>query len=793
MALADAMANNRLAVLAGAGISRLGPSFLPDWFGFNRAILEEAKACVLRGIPSLDAAARTALQGLAIEQIPVEAFSDLLVRSFAAEGYFTVLDVLDSEQSNANHQALAALAKRGVLRAIVTTNFDTLIERAFRDAGVPLQVVTTEAPLDDGRTTLYKIHGSVTATATLVDTVSQKRRGLPAPLRQRLAQLYRTHHVLVLGYSGGDLRFGGDYLAFEAIDADSPGFTWVTRPGSNLAREVVVLRDRVGERGEIVTAALPEFFATLGLDVPVVPVGDDGTAQRQAEERAALRIRKFFDEPYVGPFSSAAFCAGLLSRLDQRQAATAVRDALAVEAERWGGRVPKTAAGVFRTIAKGRMDDGDLAGAERWTRMEISFWETAKTYLTAETAPEALATWQRNMAAVLLNLCVVDRAQEKLDDARAALARAVELAKASDHRGLQAEVFRQAASLAWQGDDDHDLVIELWRNAISASVDDGGARQVADASIELAEVLLRLGEYDVAWNEVERASKQTAFAVDADAAQRIDIVRAAVNARRGSASSAVRRLEPFVRSQPADTPHGARVRAALAGFIGYHAPLSGLAVGMLDDVIAAMREGRLAERGLSHVPERQNVETLRNAILEGGVPAITALVQVPGNDKEALLRGQIVLAELTQFLSVLPLLFERLCHMKRAQGRWLRVMDLAMGLFQAAKRSGDADRQLAGMNFFAMGWAVTGYVPTAIAELERALATAAAGLQRDAIEQNLRILRQGSSQPLADVLLSPEVDRPLPPRDARIWAEANEQHDLADTLLVLLTSRQPPA
>jgi len=293
MTLAEAVAGNRLLVLAGAGISRLGPSFLPDWFGFNRAILEEAKACVLRGLPSLDDAARTALQGLAIEQIPVEAFSDLVVRSFASEGYFTVLDVLDSEDTNANHQALAALAKGGVLRAIVTTNFDTLIERAFREAGVPLQVVTAEEPSDDGRTTLYKIHGSVTAADTLVDTVSQKRRGLPPALRKRLAQLYRTHHVLVLGYSGGDLRFGDDYLGLAAIDADSPGFTWVTRPGSKPASQVVALSDGAGGRGAIVTGALPGFFRTLGPDVPDVPAGVDRAAQREAEERAALRIRRF--------------------------------------------------------------------------------------------------------------------------------------------------------------------------------------------------------------------------------------------------------------------------------------------------------------------------------------------------------------------------------------------------------------------------------------------------------------------------------------------------------------------
>src|SRR6185436_18295331 len=206
-ALADALHHRRLLVLAGAGISNLGPSFLPDWAGFNRALLEEAKGCVLRGLPRLDAKARESVMSLAIEQIPIEAFSDLIVRFLASEGYFTALDVLDSEQCNANHRALATLARHESLSAIVTTNFDTLLERAFREAGVLLTVLTGRDPLDAGvpagHAALYKIHGSVSATDTLVDTVSQKLRGLPETMRRRLEELYRANHVLVLGYSGG--------------------------------------------------------------------------------------------------------------------------------------------------------------------------------------------------------------------------------------------------------------------------------------------------------------------------------------------------------------------------------------------------------------------------------------------------------------------------------------------------------------------------------------------------------------------------------------------------------------
>lgn len=52
------------------------------------------------------------------------------------------------------------------------------------------------------------IHGSAGADSTLIDTVGQKLRGIPAHVRSALAGLFEGHHVVVLGHSGGDLEFG---------------------------------------------------------------------------------------------------------------------------------------------------------------------------------------------------------------------------------------------------------------------------------------------------------------------------------------------------------------------------------------------------------------------------------------------------------------------------------------------------------------------------------------------------------------------------------------------------------
>jgi hypothetical protein len=65
------------------------------------------------------------------------------------EPYFTVLDPVTGERREhpptAAHHAIAQLVKRGLVRVIVTTNFDRLMENALREAGVAsIEVVSSD-------------------------------------------------------------------------------------------------------------------------------------------------------------------------------------------------------------------------------------------------------------------------------------------------------------------------------------------------------------------------------------------------------------------------------------------------------------------------------------------------------------------------------------------------------------------------------------------------------------------------------------------------------------------------
>jgi hypothetical protein len=89
-------------------------------------------------------------------------------RSALIRGYFEPTEEdrqNDLKVPGKAHHAIASLARRGSVRVIVTTNFDSLLEQALDAAGVPYQVLSTDAdviarkPLAHANCTVLKVHG----------------------------------------------------------------------------------------------------------------------------------------------------------------------------------------------------------------------------------------------------------------------------------------------------------------------------------------------------------------------------------------------------------------------------------------------------------------------------------------------------------------------------------------------------------------------------------------------------------------------------------------------------------
>src|SRR5262249_34240424 len=126
-----------LVVLAGAGLSMGPPSSLPGWTDVNDAFLESLAMRVALAVDG-EVPAWPVLELIrdqrAIADVAQPDLQAQLAEERLGEHYFALFEPLDIEMWNDGHAAIAALAATGLVEAVVTTNFDRLIELALNAA-----------------------------------------------------------------------------------------------------------------------------------------------------------------------------------------------------------------------------------------------------------------------------------------------------------------------------------------------------------------------------------------------------------------------------------------------------------------------------------------------------------------------------------------------------------------------------------------------------------------------------------------------------------------------------------
>ncbi|MBZ0270540.1 SIR2 family protein [bacterium] len=119
-------------------------------------------------------------------------------------------DYIGGKPAGEAHQLIAELARRGILRAIVTTNFDCCIENALHAKNLKPQVIVSDAdvegcePLEHCyRVRIYKPHGSLDR-GDLLRVTPAELAALPKKMTAELRRRFSEHGVIVLGYAGLD-------------------------------------------------------------------------------------------------------------------------------------------------------------------------------------------------------------------------------------------------------------------------------------------------------------------------------------------------------------------------------------------------------------------------------------------------------------------------------------------------------------------------------------------------------------------------------------------------------------
>ena len=301
-ALAEIARSRGLVILAGAGISMPPPSLLPGWTAFNDAVLgalaRRAEQVTGGALPSDGTMLGLRTLRDEVGALPID-FQAQLMEEECGPDYFRVLQTIDTEATNPCHQAIAALAATGVVRAVVTTNFDRLIERSLEALAVKFRVFAAPPDFDAlagviaGADSLpvIKVHGSVESPDSMVDTLRQRVLGRPESLVRALEALFARHAILFAGFSGADLAYDREYLGLRAGAARSPGVVVLTRAGKD---PLPAMSDLVAQcpNGSFASGTFPGLLVdaatTMGAAAaPAPPPAADEDALR-AERLASL-------------------------------------------------------------------------------------------------------------------------------------------------------------------------------------------------------------------------------------------------------------------------------------------------------------------------------------------------------------------------------------------------------------------------------------------------------------------------------------------------------------------------
>jgi len=244
--IADSVRLRQLSLWAGSGISHEPPSALP--------LANELKFYVLEQIcdfGDLRGLYESRLQegkdiGEKIRSYPLEAFLEGISENH--DILRSIAEVFRQGSPNSNHITIARLLQRGLVREVLTTNFDLLIEKALEQTGEHIGVnyevyftedefsgIDTHPPLP----AIFKIHGSAGDEGSMRVTLSQVASQRLSQGRAKVLEHFLASErgiVLVLGYSASD-----DFDINPVLSAIDPKKTIIFvshTPGEHEVREL---------------------------------------------------------------------------------------------------------------------------------------------------------------------------------------------------------------------------------------------------------------------------------------------------------------------------------------------------------------------------------------------------------------------------------------------------------------------------------------------------------------------------------------------------------------------------
>jgi len=297
----------RLTLFCGAGISMLPPSQCASWWEIYR---ESTRALLERWAEAFPDYQEPLTIDDILNSMTTQQLADLVVKEFAGDTFVEMLKVIDVADPNDNHMWISALVKEGYLQSIITTNWDTLLERAGAIGGVKYGTLLPDHAGEKSRTTptLIKLHGSAVDAMNLKETFSQKTRAINLHFRNDWQLSITKKDLLVIGFSGADLDVGMVHAFFDDFVQRGQKIYWLYRPGNKPS-----LPDWVASRTTLMEGSLPGLLHDMADSLNVISFPIPLTHRRTAS-LLAKAMTNWSHKIHIGKWAAAAFLTAVIDK-----------------------------------------------------------------------------------------------------------------------------------------------------------------------------------------------------------------------------------------------------------------------------------------------------------------------------------------------------------------------------------------------------------------------------------------------------------------------------------------------
>jgi hypothetical protein len=255
---------------------------------------------------------------------------------------------------NPAHRCIARLIKLGVIRVIVTTNFDHLLEEAVRDEGLQPVVLATEtdvvgmAPLHTLECCILHLHGDYLYPESMLNTVTELSEYRPATAGL-LNTILREYGLIVSGWSA---RY--DKALREAVASQaSRRYTMLWMDPFDLSAEAsqmttnhnaLVMRKGADEGFGVLTEAVASLRVRRARQPLTTAIAAETAKRELAGRWTAIRLHdtlncefdRLMDTVNLSSYQSAADLGGLETLVASSEEKSSVPAALIAVLSYWG-------------------------------------------------------------------------------------------------------------------------------------------------------------------------------------------------------------------------------------------------------------------------------------------------------------------------------------------------------------------------------------------------------------------------------------------------------------------------